>query len=132
MGYTAWTCAHKRKKKLLKKKKKKSIKVNWCNPALLLKSKEHHRGNLGLTLFLFDVFRAVFLFYYYCCFPLSLFYFFLLVRSFSAVKYIYIFQGKLEHLRDTENETLRGNGKCHEIGVLTLPKSPFLSPIPRI
>lgn len=74
-----------------KKRKKKSIKVNWCNPALLLKSKEHHRGNLGLTLFLFDVFRAVFLFYYYCCFPLSLFYFFLLVRSFSAVKYIYIY-----------------------------------------
>lgn len=69
-------------------KKKKGIKVNWCNSALLLKSEEHHRGNLRLTLFLFDVFRAVFLFYS-GCFPLLLFYFFLLVRSFSSVIYIF-------------------------------------------
>lgn len=67
--------------------------MNWCDPALLLKSEEHHRGNLRLTLFLFDVFRAVFL-VCYGCFPWLLFYFFLLVRSFSSVYYIYIFFDK--------------------------------------
>lgn len=99
--------------------------MNWCDPVLLLKSEEHHRGNLRLTLFLFDVFRAVFL-VCYGCFPWLLFYFFLLVRSFSSVYYIYIFfEEKLEHLRDTENETFMGNGRHQEIGVLTLSKLPI-------
>lgn len=69
--------------------------MNWCDPVLLLKSEEHHRGNLRLTLFLFDVFRAVFL-VCYGCFPMVVILFLLAGTEFFHlyIIYIYIFQGK--------------------------------------
>lgn len=100
--------------------------MNWCDPALLLKSEEHHRGNLRLTLFLFRCFQGCVFWFVMVVFHGWVFYFFLLVRSFFiCILYIYIFREKLEHLRDTENETLRGNGKHQETGVLILSNFPF-------
>lgn len=99
--------------------------MNWCDPALLLKSEEHHRGNLRLTLFSFRCFQG-------CVFGLLWLFsmvgiLFLLAGTefFICILYKYIFREKLEHLRDTENETLRGNGKHQNIGVLILSNFPF-------
>lgn len=125
MGNTAWTCAHERKKKLFKKKKKKKVS-KWTGVILhWYWSQRNTTGEIWDSPCFFLMFSGLCFLFYCGCFPLLLFYFFLVVRSFSSVIDIYVFQEKLERLRDTENEALRGNGKHREIGILTLPKFPF-------
>lgn len=126
MGNPAWTCAHERKKKLFNKNTKKENYQNelvWSCTVTEVRGTPQGKSEthpVSFRCFQGCVFGLLWLFSMVVIL-------FLLAGTefFICILYIYIFRQKLEHLRDTENETLRGNGKRQEIGVLTLPNFPF-------